>query len=622
MSELADSERCSEHGGSATCATPTDRCTEHPCEQRTFDGLIQHSFALRMADDRRPFHGRSTYERIAERFSLSGGTDKVKFCVTPVGCLADENKKGELAPYSPLVQQGLTTVAPQGLAFLKRSDGGYEHYTQPLPKALCWADKTGKEETQTEKAPWERFIFARREENKQPLSLNDFLVEARPCGSSEAAERSVSQVLCQLLAHRRSKLFGLALANRFVNVMLPHARLKPEPDNSEWRKHMSACGLAAGSWVLQPLVSLIRIGLDGGDFRRMYSLTFFLIPVNDSDRGDREMPECEIEGIVNAGWGLASSRWPSKLPPFTMSGPLYDYISHLAPPVSRSLLGAGEDDDDGINGETANSSSPLTLRQAIEAIMFVVALRMAQGPSARADMRIKRRIGDDVVTSLGSSRVSSVVVVDPKFAKATDPSSDEGFPGSLGSLMCTLAGEARIAPSSSIAERQKFRLDRPFFDRPDYAIGVLPSSSCLVTTVDLKEQCGRWESGLMQAGWIAYMAIGAATAIGTMRAFDRDLEGMEDSDPSKIAEIEGEIAVDLHEIYDLDITWDAYRRLYRVLRERLGITRDYQTLQEKMQALDRETTTRYEDKTQKQLVWLTVAIVALTVLLLIVAIAK
>jgi hypothetical protein len=591
------------------------------CSTSAFNGLIQHSFALRMDDDRRPFHGHSTFERVGERFALPGRGDDVEFCVTPVGEMANEKneEEEELAPYSPLVKHGLTTVEPQRIAFLERV--GDDEY-RSLPKAFSWAIYKNKERERDKEQPWSKFIFAHREASWQPTSLNDFLVEARPCNPSECEELPVSRVLCQLIAHRRSKLFGLALANHFVNVMLPYARLTPEPDNPEWRKHKSACGLAAGSWILQPLVSLIRVGLDGGDFRRMYSLTLFLIPVNDSDCGAREMPQCEIDGIVNAGWGLASSRWPSKLPPFKISGPLYDYISRLVPSILPNLLHpVREPKQQGKDPDTKTWSS-LTLRQATEAIMFAVALRMAQGPTARAEMPVKRRIGDGVLTSLGSSRVSSVVVVDPRFAKATYSPGGKVFPGSFGSLMGALAGEARIALPSSMAERQKFRLDRPFVDQDDYAIGVLQSSSCLVTTVDKEKQYGRWESGLMQAGWIAYMAIGAATAIGTMRAFDRDLETMEDADPSKIAKIEGEIAVDLHEIYDLDITWDAYRSLYRLLRERLGITRDYQTLQEKMQALSRETTTRHEVKAQAQLAWLTGVIVVLTVLLLIVAIAK
>jgi uncharacterized Rmd1/YagE family protein len=97
---------------------------------------------------------------------------------------------------------------------------------------------------------------------------------------------------------------------------------------------------------------------------------------------------------------------------------------------------------------------------------------------------------------------------------------------------------------------------------------------------------------------------------------------LEHEDPRKIAEIDGEVATDLHEIYDLDISNETYRSLYRRLRQRLGITRDYKILQDKMQTLYRATSTFHDAREQKQLAWLTAAIVVLSVLILIGTIVK
>lgn len=577
---------------------------EH-CSTSGFHGLIQHSFALRLDEEHAPFRGHDTRVKVEERFLLSAIEGAGGFRVKPVGELADEARTSGLAPHSPLVRRGLTTVERQGIAYLERdSDGGYR---DQLPDAFSWA--SGAEKAKQE--PWEKFIFARREEGRR-LSLNDFLIEAVTNDSGENSARDISRWLSQLLAHRRSRLFGIALADHFVNVMLPHAILTPTRHEEGRQSRGARC--AAGSWLLQPLVSLIRVGRDGGDFRGMYSLTLFLIPVSGRSCEARKMARREIEGIVNAGWGLASSPWPPKLSLFEVSGPLPSYVAGLDR-RTPSLLSAAE------AGSAGTVRAPgigrlFSLRQAAEAIMFAVALRMAQGSTRRAGMRVMRRIGDDVVTSLANSRVSSVVVVDEQFAEHTDPPQGEAFPGVLGPLMDTLSEEARIAPAESAAKRLKYRLDRPFFDDDSYAIGVLPSSSCLVVTVDPKAQRGRWESGLMQAGWIAYMAIGAATAIGTIRGIHRQLERAKRSDPSEIADIEHEVVVDLYEIYDLDITWDAYRYRYRRLRDQLGITSDYEALQEKLQAFYRETTACFEAKAQARLTMLTAAIVVLSVLIL------
>jgi hypothetical protein len=228
-------------------------------------------------------------------------------------------------------------------------------------------------------------------------------------------------------------------------------------------------------------------------------------------------------------------------------------------------------------------------------------------------------IGNDVVMSLGSARVSSIVVVDPKLS-SNEVSKSGRFsrlPASLGSLMEELAAPVRIEQSGD-AKGHKFRLDLPFVDGDRYAIGLLPTRRCLAVVSRGAAQYGVLESALMQAGSIAYMTIGAATAIGTMRQIDRRLEHLEGAaNPKKIAEIDAEIASDLGEIYDLDITHESYRGVYRLLRDRLGITRDYKTLQNKMQALYQATSTVHEDKAQRLLAWLTAGIVALSLLILI-----
>jgi hypothetical protein len=245
-------------------------------------------------------------------------------------------------------------------------------------------------------------------------------------------------------------------------------------------------------------------------------------------------------------------------------------------------------------------------------------MRMTQGSEGEASKANKHRVGDDVVTSLGTARVSAAVLVDPELTRDTIkvPIVDRNPPGSLDDLMSTLASETR-APRWTTTTRRRYQLDRPFVDEADYAIGLVPSNRCLlVANVDGAERSGP-EPLLSRVAAVTYMTLGAATAIGTMRSIDRDLERLEREDPRRIAEIDAEIATDLHEIYDLDIARETYRQLYRRLRDRLGITRDYKTLQDKMQTLYRATSTFHDDREQKQLAWLTAAIVALSLLILI-----
>lgn len=569
---------------------------------RQFNGLIQHSFALRMHDSHASCHGTSVAEMVKSCFGWPDGASG-GFQVRPLG---EPLSKSETAPHSVLVNKGLTTLQPFDVQCLKQSAGSY---AQELPKAFSWAGSDGAEEH------WQRFILGRREPN-EAISRNDFLVAPDPSGpyGEEAPDcRQVSQVLGELLAHRRSMLFGMSLGNRFVNVMLPHALLAPDCEGPEDGRAEGARVLPPGPWLLQPLLSLIRVRRDGGEFRRTYSLTFFLIPITAPGLAAREMSEWEIRNtVVRAGWTLASAPWPPRFPRFFASGPLLSYISSITPSVEGELALLAQERQDG----APRSWKPMTLRQVVESIAFAIALRMTQGTDGTATTEVRREVGDDVVASLSTSRVSSALLVDEHLAEEAPRGwpPDPVFPGSLESLMSTLVGSTRIA------SRIKYRLDRPFFDYAGYAGGVLPSSRCIVVTSSQRAQAGRLESGLMQMGWLAYMTIGAAAAIGTMRAIYRDLERTECSQPSEIARIERDVVVDLHEIYDLDITWEAYRRRYRVLRSRLGITADYQALHGKLEALYRETAAAFDARTQKRLEDLTAAIVKLSKLILVVGI--
>jgi hypothetical protein len=562
--------------------------------------LIQHSFALRMPKNRRRFNGsKNRAQEIIEYFSPRCGGDS-EFDVRSVNDLTGENV-GDQAFHSPLAHKGFSNAEPRQFRYLAREEGG--EYAERLPDAFNWA---GLEERQKQLSDGEsdeaRFVLSDTSVVESSFS-NDFLVEDRigSCGAQKA-----SQALLEILAHRRSLLFGLALANRFVNVMLPPAHLKSADPTSG----SASTGIEYGSWILQPLVSLLRAKNGHGSFGRMYSLTFFLIPVGESFE-DRTMSEDEISQMVNAGWSLAMAPLQAGVPRFDVCGPLSRYLSQLSPLDTASLLHST-----GPPGSQCGHRRSPSLRQAIEALAFGVALATAWDP---ANCVTKRRIGDDVVTSLGSARVSTVVAVDTHLSKSKVKKrmKDGGPPGCLKRLMEMLTDDTRTPPCWNREEQLRYRLDRHFVDQDTYALGVLPQNRCLVVASVGEAQHGRRESALLQASSAAYMTIGAATAIGTMRAINHDLEKTGDLEPIKIAEIDDEIASSLHDIYDLDITREAYRQLYRRLRKRLGIARDYEILQNKMEALYRATSTFHGQKEERMLVVLTAAIVALSVLILI-----
>jgi len=554
------------------------------------NGLVQHSFALQLTDPHRPFRGRTTHERLRERFSLD--TEAGPYSLMQLAEVEDLGARCEREIHSSLARAGLTTVGSLQMNYLK--------HTIRLPSAFDWSIGPCTRRGPGHEMP--QLIFADKYDHEGQATINDFWVSA-PSADPRAAE--VSRALLELMAHMRSRLFGFALANRFVNVMLPHALLQPT--------RLDRVGRA---WLMQPLVSLIRGGRDRGRLRSTYCLTLFFVPVEETNVSlrSRKMSKGEIRQIVDAGWSYATAR-RSGYAEFDLSGPLLGYLSRLArfdlyemrqwtPPA-------------GVPNDTAKT---LTLRKAAERVAFGVGLALAQGKSGDIGKRASRLLGNEVIMALGgSARVSSVVVVDPTLKEADVealPKPSRPFPGKLLPLMRELAKPARIAERSG-KEVRRHRIDRPFVDDPLYAAGVLPSKRCTIVVSVGDAQCGIRESALMQAGSVAYMTIGAATAIGTMRAIDRRVESLEVADPTEVAEIDREIAADLNEIYDLDITREAYREVYRRLRTRLGIKRDYETLRDEMQTLYRATSTFHEHKAEQLLTLLTAAIVILSVFILI-----
>ncbi len=553
-------------------------------------GLVQHSFALQLTDPHRPFRGRTPDERVRERFSID--TDVGHYSVKQLAEVEDLGARGEHEVHSSIARSGLTTVGSLQMNHLE--------HTSRLPPAFDWSKGPCTRRYPGNELP--QLIFADKYDDERRATINDFWVKA-PTADPRAVE--VSRSLLELMAHMRSRLFGFALANRFVNVMLPHALLRP-----------TQLDRAGRAWLMQPLVSLIRGGRDRGRLRSTYCLTLFFVPVEEANvsLGSRGMSKGEIRQIVDAGWGYATAR-PSGYTEFDLSGPLLGYLSRLARFDLREMRRWTPS-----QGVPEDTPKTLTLRKAAERVAFGVGLALAQGKSGDIGKRAARLLGNEVIMALGgSARVSSVVVVDPTLKEAdieAPPKSSWPFPGKLLPLMRELGKPARIAECSD-KEVRRHRIDRPFTDDPLYVVGVLPSKRCTIVVSAGEAQCGIRESALMQAGSVAYMTLGAAMAIGTMRAIDRRVESLEVADPTEVAEIDREIAADLNEIYDLDITREAYRAVYRRLRTRLGIKRDYETLRDEMQTLYRATSTFHEHKAEQLLTWLTAAIVILSLFILI-----
>ena len=586
------------------------------------NGLIQHSFALQVPKELRPrfaregIHGRRALLRAV--FETPAGADSV-FLLGDAGMQAATTLEADVKPsethapwrHSIIVDEDQTEIAPFSLPFEGPHGSG-------LPTPLSWAEGAKGKGAPCEREPWRGFVFG-GDDKPTKEECNDFLLEP-PAGLDDYEEGvTVSRFLCQLLAHRRSQIFGLALARNTFNVFLPHAMLDCLPvEGARSSNAAQARSRESRKWLAQPAVCMFYVEGRRG-FRPIFSFSLFLVPCkNGGNRLEaREMCPDELHESVKTVWPLATATELERRLKFKVSGPLGDYLSATSSPALASLnLKTARD---GWKHCPQDDPPELSLRQFAEATLFALAAQVTRGPGAPIGPRARRILGDRVITSLSASRVSSVVLVPSNEDDGGDAEGDSRYhcgehreASDALVEVATAISRPLAVEKATLGKERCYRLDHDLFDRPGYEIAVLPADRCLITLGSPRSQTGVEASALSEVGRAAFMASGAAAATGLIRNIFREITFSGQSRPDQIAQVEREAMIDLHETYDIEITSETYRHHYRQLRDLLGITDEYKALSRKLEALHRESSTRFEDRSEQRLTILTWAIMLLS----------
>jgi hypothetical protein len=616
-----------------------------------FHGIVQHSFALQLprAHEFRETSGwlprrsrqsksatsfnkrqRKHHQQAAERLvgAFEDRTGRFRFRV-PAQLVETEGSKhsegsehsDKAGAYSWLLSNRHARLEPQPLALL--SPGAHSC----LPAALGWAEHPSR--LPDGRAPlWQGFVFAQRGRSRWILPddeaiANDLLIERVDCNESDEANE-MSRVLFQLWAHWRSRLFGVPLANRFFNVFLPHAILTLDAQTSPEDAGSVARGPAPeGSFFVQPFVSLVREP-DRSHCRRTFTFTVLLIPIEPlagNQIGQRTMSLREIEASVRGTWGLAANRVGANRRRFSLEGPLRGYCENM-----QHCLPGGA----------------LTTREWVEAAIYCTTRMRRDRLKPWWHVRSvpdDAELGDKVLSAIASSRMSAITVVDPELSSeqvrqwhetanageqpagvntataATVEGHISPYPASMPKLVRAVAGRVYLASVPA------YRVDSPFLDMDSYAEVTVPAARTLITTTTTtpKLQHGLDGSGLTQSVAAGYMTLGAATAQALIRSSYHEIEAH--SDPKQFGEISKEFTRDFHEIYDLDIAWESYKRTYRAILEQFDIIRDYDALRRKLEMLFDSTVAEFTEWQHTRLwfvTWLlvfgTMAVIVVTLL--------
>lgn len=584
-----------------------------------FHGIIQHSFALQLPyvrDFREtsgwvPRRGRQTksvanVSRRQRRYHMETSELLTRMFADPTGAFdfvdppSRQGRKAieDLARYSELLAHDAATLDPRLLGLL--ADG-------PLPPTLSWADKSIRDRPHMAAQDWDGLVFAHRAKrhrwSAEQTIVNDKLLRQLVPLDADCQLLAVSDLLFELWAHWRCRLFGVSLSARFFNVFLPPAILGVGADRPPVRERAVRTDVPLGALLLQPFASFVREP-DRAYPRRTFAFTLLLLPVSSHELAEpRRMSLREIEASVRGAWGLAAQRVGANRQPYLLGGPLRAYLGNVGQPVS---------------------DRELTIRQWAERVMYGVSHLQRE----RLRRRLRRHrmpddpeLGDRVLTALATSRASAVTVVDRTIGRedvrawaeadtSSGPRDAVLFPGALPELIRAVSGRMYLG------EKPCYRLDTPFLDRDYYAKVAAPSARTVltVTTPDSQE---RFEgSGLVESLYSGYMVLGAATAQALIRSAYHEIESR--TDPKQFGEVSKEFTRDFHEIYDLDIAWESYKRTYRTLLEQLDIIHDYENLHRKLSTLFDATVAEFGEWQHTRLVvvsWLAVLVAVATVIL-------
>jgi hypothetical protein len=203
-----------------------------------FKGLIQHSFALRIPDMLSPAYTRRDVGDLVE----------VLFAPPPgVGLeLVSINGLPESQPlpdsHSLLLTPNLiTTIKPTRAKGLTASNQPPPAHFPKLPRPLAWAEGPGPQWDPAK--VWEGLI-TRDDDPACGESFNDYVVRESPGSEMYKNAWEVSQLLCELLAHKRSRMFGPELVRTLVNVFLPYGYLEEDPASG---RRASSSSMAASA---------------------------------------------------------------------------------------------------------------------------------------------------------------------------------------------------------------------------------------------------------------------------------------------------------------------------------------------------------------------------------------
>jgi hypothetical protein len=401
------------------------------------------------------------------------------------------------------------------------------------------------------------------------LDHNDFIVTGMSCetGAPPAALAEAQRFLVFLFALRRSAIFTSNLRERIYNIWLPSAVLVPANGPTP----------GAGKLAVFPFIGLTRRPSSQA-WRFVFTFNAVIAPTNsDAGESNRKFTDAEVGALVGCLDGPstnpASREW--NLPSYKIVGDTWRrYAGHLLQHDPPCSLKAPADLSSG------------TLRNWLELLFFSVARRQLVGSAGgkRKDPG-DEYLADEVLRSLRTMSCWSVLLDAPPNFKpasqaASSPSDAQSWsPGAGLDSLLECFDHLAVGPARWFRPTDEDRVDHGRVAERTWMAWTLPVRRCIVIFYFSRAENFPLRSRLNLFTVFGHMAAGLMTTREILVKLGHDMELHRESQAA--AELHRKYIIELEEMFDLDIAWAFYRRIYQRLRKLRGLDDMYRNVRER-----------------------------------------
>ena len=406
------------------------------------------------------------------------------------------------------------------------------------------------------------------------IDCNDFMVSSSAPDGRAQLLSTLREFFAFSYSRRRGDIFGSALSDRMYNIWLPAAVLKEKDTGHQF--------------AILPVATRVRMPYRR-DLRPTIAVSTLFVPVSaDWDKGKmdkRKMNVAEAAALVRATGGSSTQvpQRPVGNPHiYTLEGPLWrwfkDELDEKSFPTTCAIITSKR-----LEAQMG------TLRQWLELIGAAVAEMTA---SPNRDRPAKSSRADEILQAIRLSGAWSVLALIPGVQAAKTPS-DAGM-NSDGQTSPQDNSRQCVPPAAGglIAEINGEELNVPFARLDDARCGFrslgswsIPERSCLVSAYDNDAEHFPSTSMLNAFPWLGYMLIGIASARTIVRALGHAVERSASTAVREVAAQSHQLTLELEEMYDLDIAWDSYARIYARLRQQWGVEQQHRRARQRAEVL-------------------------------------